>query len=358
MLPTNLINGIKAYSNTGSPLIESPTNATKSTTKFEPGQLFQGSVISKASDGLFNVQVAGQTIQMRLPGNLRSGDSVKLEVVATRPRIMFNMIPSTNPLSNSEQISATARILSNLAELPSDMQTVQQLGNNAIWSTEQQAPDAKLLASNLREALGKSGLFYESHQAQWVRGERSTDQLLDEPQNVITGKNLLASSPDYQSTLEVKANSLPPQEILREKGSDAYGTNAEHFAIADKAASLSATKELLNLLQQQLHTLEKHQLTWIGQIWPEQNMQWTIQGEQEHQAKHESERQWSTEIELDLPCLGDIKARLVFTTSGLLLTLHTADTKIMALFNQTLPQLKNSLADADITLISAIVEKR
>jgi hypothetical protein len=116
-------------------------------------------------------------------------------------------------------------------------------------------------------------------------------------------------------------------------------------------------KELLHLVQQQLHTLENHHLVWMGQVWPGQQMQWEIQGEPEQQRQQPDERQWSTEMELALPNLGDVRARLVFVENGLRLTLHAADAMTVELFNHALPQLKNSLADADIVLLAAVVEK-
>lgn len=326
MLPANLISALQALSASGKPSVVATTDAPNPVTKLEAGQQLQGSVQSKLSEGLFQVQVAGQTLQMRLPGNIQSGDMIRLEVIATKPRITFSMVASTNPLSTPEQIGAAARLLSKLAELPLERPIVKQLGNKAVWPTQQPVPDTKLLAGALREILGKSGLFYESHQAEWIRGERSTNQLMEEPQNVLTGKILPPSSSDQQTALTGDI-------------------------------SLSATKELLHLVQQQLHTLEQHHIVWLGQIWPGQQMQWEIQGEPEHQARQESERQWSTEMELALPKLGDIHARLVFAESGLKLTLHAADEKTVELFNRALPQLQASLADADITLASVLVEK-
>ncbi|HXU92558.1 MAG TPA: flagellar hook-length control protein FliK, partial [Gallionella sp.] len=174
------------------------------------------------------------------------------------------------------------------------------------------------------------GLFYESHQAQWVRGERSTAQLLVEPQNQLTGK----------------------QPVLTDTSQPAQP------AKAPGDSGLPIAKELLPLVQQQLHTLETHQLTWAGQVWPGQEMQWEIQGQPEHQApRQQREREWSTEMELALPRLGDVHARLVFAESGLRMTLHAADAGTIDLFNRALPQLRNALADAGIPLTAAVVEK-
>jgi len=363
MLPANLISALQALSNSGNPLLEGSTDSPNPAAKFEPGQQFQGAVQTQISEGLFKVQVAGQTLQMRLPGNIRSGDVIKLEVISTQPRITFSMVASTNPLSTPEQIGSAARMLSNLAELPLGRPVVQQLGNKAVWQAEPANPDTRLLAGALRESLGKSGLFYESHQAQWIRGERSTNQLLEEPQNVLTGKNLPPSAANQQAA--PAAHSAAPgfpdtqkaQEPLRATDMPALDSGSKQAASTSSDVALPVAKELLHLVQQQLHTLEQHHLVWMGQIWPGQQMQWEIRGEPEHQAQHKDERQWSTEMELALPKLGDVHARLVFAGSGLRLTLHAADSKTVELFNRALPQLESSLANSDIALVAAVVEK-
>ncbi len=340
MLSAHIISALRTLSHSGRPLVEAATDTFNPVTGLKPGQQLQGSVQSRVSEGLFKVQVAGQTLQMRLPGNIRSGDTIKLEVIALHPRITFSMVASTNPLSTPEQIGATARILSNLAELPLEKLTVKQLGNRAVWDTGQQTPDTKLLAGALREALGNSGLFYESHQAQWIRGERSMNQLLEEPQNVLTGQGLPLSSGERQ----------------RDTGTTQSPPDTPAVPVSADDTSLPIAKELLPLVQQQLHALEHHHLVWLGQVWPEQEMQWEIQGQPEYHTQQQDERQWSTEIELTLPRLGNVHACLVFAENGLRLTLNAADTATVDLFNRTLPRLKNSLADADIALAAAVVD--
>ena len=345
MLPANVISALQVLSNSGKPLTTATPNAPKPVPNLELGQQLQGAVQDKISEGLFKVQVAGQTLQMRLPGNIQSGDTIKLEVISLQPKITFGMVASTNPLSNPEQIGTAARLLSNLAERPIERPVVQQLGNRAVWPAEQQAPDTKLLAAGLRETLGKSGLFYESHQAQWVRGERSINQLLDEPQNRLTGK----------------ASPLPAGDLRAAADNAAVARGQADLPAQAKVAGDTAqpiAKELVNLVQQQLHTLEQHHLVWMGQVWPGQQMQWEIQGQPERQSRQQQdERQWSTEMELSLPGLGDVHARLVFAESGLRMTLRAADPATVGVFNSALPKLKNSLADAGIPLAAAVVEK-
>ena len=344
MLPANLISALQVLSNSGKPLVTATPDAPKPVTNLEPGQQLQGSVQSKISEGLFKVQVAGQTLQMRLPGNIQSGDTIRLQVISLQPKITFGMVSSANPLSTPEQIGSTARFLSNLADRLIERPVVQQLGNKAVWPAEQQVPDTKLLAGALRETLGKSGLFYESHQAQWIRGERSISQLLEEPQNLLTGKALPLTSAD-QYTVSDKVSAAQTQQ------------NAPAAARTPGDAAQPIAKELVHLVQQQLHTLEQHHLVWMGQVWPGQQMQWEIQGQPERQSRQQDERQWSTEMELALPKLGDVHARLVFAESGLRMTLRAADPATVDLFNRALPRLRNSLADAGVPLAAAVVEK-
>lgn len=338
MLPANIVNALQALAKSAKPALSLESTSPAPVGKLEPGQQLQGSVQGKLADGLFKVQIAGQTLQMKLPGNIQSGDTIKLQVIAVQPRITFSMMASTSPLPTAERIGASARLLSNLAELPIERPLVQQMGDKAVWAAAQQAPDAKQLASGLHEALSKSGLFYESHQAQWVRGERSIVQLLEEPQNLLTGKAMLSHN-DMQTD---KTSPMPAQA--------ASLTSA-------KPGETQIAKEVLPLVQQQLHTLENHHVVWMGQVWPGQQMQWEIQGQPEHRNGQQDEREWSTEMELSLPKLGDVRARLVFAERGLRLTLHAADTATAELFNRSLPQLKDSLDHAGIALTAAVVTK-
>lgn len=343
MLNANLISALQTLANTGKPVIAAASDTPKPVNSLEPGQQLLGTVQSKVNEGLFKVQVAGQSIQMRLPGNIKSGDTIRLEVITTQPRITFGMIASTHPLSTPEQIGSTARLLSNLADQPLERPSIQQIARNTVWQATDKMPDSKQLAGALRVALTNSGLFYESHQAQWVHGERSTAQLLVEPQNQLTGKQ----------PASIHTNPLTrPDELYAPTSTSAANTRTA------VDSGLHIARELLPLVQQQLHALETHQITWIGQVWPGQQMQWEIQGQPEQpHGQQPHERQWSTEMELNLPNLGDVHARLTLAENGLRLTLHAADSTTAQLFNRDLYQLGNSLADAGITLTAAVVEK-
>jgi flagellar hook-length control protein FliK len=175
-----------------------------------------------------------------------------------------------------------------------------------------------------------------------VRGERSTSQLLLEPQNQFLAKGTSAPEINISSGND---------------GSSATGTSAALIGKSGNEMHLPVARELLPLVQQQLHTLETHQLTWVGQVWQGQQMQWEIQGQPERHAPQPEEREWSTEMELALPKLGDVHARLVFSANGVKLNLRAADSATVALFNQSMSKLQAALADINIPLAAAVVEK-
>lgn len=342
MIPANVNSSLQVSTRSSKAIITA--DAQNIVTKIEVGQQLKGAVQSQVGAGLYKVMVAGQSMQMHLPDFIRSGDVIDLQVVALQPQLKFSLSTTNAPVSTREQIGATARLLADLAQLPVKSPLTRQLSQTAVWQIPGMT-DTKQLATSLRNALANSGLFYESHQAQWVRGERSTAQLLVEPQNQLLENRLPANSANQAAALlsgneaNLSANASSPSSTAH------TGTNNSPVA-----------KELLPLVQQQLHTLETHQLTWVGPVWPGQEMQWEIQGQPQHQSAQADERQWSTEMELALPKLGDVHAKLIFTGGSLQLTLQAADSATLALFNRALPQLQNALAHADIALTHTSVE--
>ena len=327
MLPANLLNSLNALALAQKPLPTAAVGAARQAAQFEPGQKLQGNVQAQLSPGLFRVNVAGQTIQMQLPAFIRSGDTVKLQVIATTPRLSFSMSASTNPLSTPESVSSVARLLSALSQQPPEKAFVRAAQSAPLWTTPQ-LPQSTQLAGLLREALGNSGLFYESHQAQWLEGARSTAQLLREPQN-STG-----ASPST--------------------GSGASPLQASTTAMAE-GKMLGVPDHLQPLVQQQINALETRQVLWQGNIWPDQAMQWEIHEQSPQPPAAEEQRQWVTQIYLDLPRLGEVTATLRFNSAGLSLTLDAGATATRTALANASSQLVTALSDSGIPVISTLV---
>lgn len=335
MLPANLLNALKAMALTQKPLPDT-AGQPPNTGQFEPGQKLQGVVQTQVSPGLFNVRVGDQLIQMQLPAFIRSGDTVKLQVIATTPRLTFTMSASNNPLSTPEQLSSVARLLSALSQQPPEKAYVTAAKSTPLWNIPQ-PPQSSQLAGLLREALGNSGLFYESHQAQWLNGSRSTAQLMLEPQNAMT------ASPTSSS------------ETPAAQGRDALPTGQLHTSTTSEAKTLSIPDHLQPLVQQQLNALETRQVLWQGNVWPDQPMQWEIHEQPPQTPASEEQQQWATQVQLDLPNLGMVTATLRFNNAGLSLTLDTPNSATKTILGNFSSQLVAALTDHGIPVLSTLV---
>jgi hypothetical protein len=336
MLPANLISTLKALALTDKPLITATPdkNAANAGKQFELGQKVQGTVQAQIAPNVFRVQVANQLLQMQLPAFVRSGDIIALQVASLQPRLTFTLAASSNPVSTPESLSATSRLLSSLSQQPLERSYVRPIQSAPLWTGAQALPDTAQLAGKLHDALSHSGLFYESHQAQWIAGTRPTTQLLLEPQNQLT-QNQAAHGRLFQ---EVDARNI--------------GTSSTPMPIAQtgseqRPVAPNIPEHLQTLVQQQLGALETHQVLWQGQVWQGQEMRWEVSEETPHRnAQGVEEGQWNTQIHLDLPNLGGVSARLSFNGNALNLSLDVSDA-----------QTRDKLGNASSQLVAALSER-
>jgi hypothetical protein len=339
MIPVDVLNSLKALALTQKPLITA-TPATGATAAFEPGQKFQAIVQAQLAPGIFKVQVADQLLQLQLPSTIRSGDTITLQVVSLLPRLTFTMAATANPLSTSDQLSATAHLLSSLTQQPLQNSFVRPSNSAPLWTGATQFPDTTELAGKLHTTLSQSGLFYESHQAQWLAGSRNTAQLLQEPQNLPAE--------------QVKAASGLDDNALRTNST--VTLNTATVSNGQERMSIPGIPDHLQpLIQQQLNALETRQVQWQGQVWPNQEMNWKIHEETSRSTSGEEGRQWSTQIHLDLPNLGEVTATLRFGGSGLSVTLDADSSATRSKLGTASSMLVSVLSDRGISIASALV---
>jgi hypothetical protein len=345
MLPANLIPTLKALSLPDKPLItatpdKSHPDAAK---QFELGQKVQGTVQAQVAPNIFNVRVANQLLQMQLPAFIRSGDIINLQVSTLQPRLTFTLAASSNPVSTPESLSATSRLLSSLSQQPLERSYVRPIQSSPLWTGGQVQPDTTQLANKLHDALSHSGLFYESHQAQWIAGTRPTTQLLLEPQNQLVSK-------------------LPPPGVPQSQGStpgtpEAGGNSVTQLQTAQLGIRQSGVapeipQHLQQLVQQQLNALETHQVLWQGQVWPGQEMRWDVHEESPHRnSQGIEEGQWITQISLNLPNLGGVSARLSFNGNALNLSFEVTDAKTRDRLGNASSQLTTALSERGIPVV-------
>ena len=335
MLPTDVLNTLRALSLNERPLITPlPDKDTTGKGAFELGQKVQGTIQAEVSTGVFKVRVLEQMLHMQLPETLKSGDVVELQVLSLQPRLTFSLSASANPLSTPEHLSNTSLLLSALSQKPLEKSYVSALQSEPLMKmNESQAPDTTVLAGKLHDSLSQSGLFYESHQAQWIAGGRSTAQLLLEPQNQL--------QPSSGTTIDSATSSIAKTAV----------------ALQDNPAS-NIQSQLLPIVQQQLNALETRQIFWQGHAWTNQRMDWEIHEEtprQDAPGYEEAGKQWATQVRLDLPNLGEVAAMLRFNSTGLSITLDATGDTTRELFGAASSQLTAALAERGITVSSTLV---
>jgi hypothetical protein len=175
-----------------------------------------------------------------------------------------------------------------------------------------QAPaETVAFAESLKTALTRSGLFYESHQAQWVAGERPLGDLMQEP----------------QAALKAATEAVHPQAIA--------------------------------LVQQQLDVLDTRQVVWNGQVWPGQELDWRIEEEasREDAGADDTPGVWKTSLRLTLPRLGEVTATLAIKGDQVHLAFSglAADTSSAVRAGQM--ALHDAFANAGLQLLEVKVEQ-
>jgi flagellar hook-length control protein FliK len=140
--------------------------------------------------------------------------------------------------------------------------------------------------------------------------------------------------------LSIEALMREPQAQLKSDTPGAAGVM--------KAAELAGMPaEAARLAGQQLQILEGEPFLWQGLAWPGQTMQWLIR--EETDGSHSSAEtdpfaaEWSTELNLTLPRIGEVHAQLGLNGDRIRLRLQAADTSTCAALEAALPLLAHAL---------------
>ena len=133
-------------------------------------------------------------------------------------------------------------------------------------------------AQAMQAEIESSGLFYESHLAEWIDGRRSLGKLLCEPQ----------AQPGF------------------------------HDRSDDGSTSVSSA-----LVREQLQALQASQLALVGPIWPGQEAYISL-GQQPSSESDRSGRIWCARLRLDLPTLGRIDVEIQLRGADLAIKLVAA----------------------------------
>ncbi|ENO86851.1 hypothetical protein C666_12210, partial [Thauera linaloolentis 47Lol = DSM 12138] len=154
--------------------------------ELQNGQRFFATLLRTLPDGTFRAVVAGQQMTLALNTSAKAGDTLELEASRITPQAVFARVvghdASSAAANSSAQptLSQTGRLISFLLTGQPTPQPANLAGNQPLLNAP--PTSGAQLAPLLRQALGQSGLFYESHQAEWVLGARDGASLMREPQ--------------------------------------------------------------------------------------------------------------------------------------------------------------------------------
>jgi len=319
-------------------LIESvsPTSSVSAVTELPElaiAQRYQANVEHRLANGNFKVMVNGHELQMNLPGNSKNGDQLNLLLVSKEPRLKFALlstIPTVSNISNIIKVpldlSGTGAELSKtglfLGALTQD--TIKSLSTPLLNSstpiltappvTTQQLPNL------LQQAMSISGLFYENHQAQWVMGKRTLEQLTQEPQG------------------KIPTNTVPT-------------INSQTTSIISSNNDTPVHPQSLSLVQQQLNLLETGHLSWRGEIWAGQTMQWDITKDPSPSGEEGETTSWQTKLRLNLPKLGEVVATIGLNKGDVKIILNATDSKTLSKMRDDQHPLTESMTAAGLNVI-------
>jgi Flagellar hook-length control protein FliK len=238
-------------------------------TQFVKGQEYFAQVLSKAGDTAYNIKIDGKgvlkdvVLEMNLGSAAQAGQTLLLRYLHANPAPTFLLLPTpTNEAGSAAEISPTAQLIGQiLSKADNDGVTPRFAATSIVTHSPS---NAQIVAHDLKHAVSNSGLFYESHLSELVQSNQSLMSIRLEPQNQVN-------------------------------------------------------TSLAGLVSQQLAILENQRMSWHGEVWPEQKMDWDVylqQKENDTSQQSTSKQQTgegrpiASEMTLHLPHLGKVSARI------------------------------------------------
>lgn len=224
------------------------------------------------------------------------------------------------------ELSPAARLISQVLKEHNDQQAVAQIRAPKALIELMQASElpSKLhtpLANELRQNIQQSGLFYESHLADWINGKRSLAELKSEPQAKLTA-------------LQSVDDKSPLQSVDRQ----------EH-------------EQLSQLVNQQLKLLDQQGFHYQGLLATGMPFLWTVNAREQStphtpQTSEETGRSWSSTLEIDLPELGKIAIAFTLNRNKLDLSLRGNKADTIEKLDTQFPQLASVLQSTGADIVT------
>jgi hypothetical protein len=120
------------------------------------------------------------------------------------------------------------------------------------------------------------------------------------------------------------------------------GASMAHEGIADHRT--------LSVVHEQLATLQNNQLLFRGDLFPGQNMEWTVAEREAHRDQSGGrERSWETSVTMDLPTLGRVTALLRLDGTAVSVSVRAENDASVPVLEAGRPRLVEQFGGAGLT---------
>ena len=291
------------------------------------GDVVRARVMESGAQGRPVLMLGAATFALDLPFPVTPDQSLEFTVLEVKPELRLAVSrppPTSTPVAGGAgdeapdlQLSPEGRMLSRVdGALPPPASPPKVAVPGAVDDALLQDPVRLALA--LREAVDRSGLFYERHQAQWVQGQRSEASLRQEPQ---------AAWPQ---------RAVPP---------------VADGELSARLAGVGLSGPALDMVRQQVEVFQQQAFAMRTELAPGLAMEWRAQVDEDASGRsdEEAERRWETELSSDFGSLERIEARLQLQGDRLQLSLR-AKPEVLERLREAAPALTEAMAAAGLQL--------
>ncbi|MDO8702249.1 MAG: flagellar hook-length control protein FliK [Undibacterium sp.] len=181
------------------------------------------------------------------------------------------------------------------------------LGKTPLLQSAEELKHPDKIANHLQQTIASSGIFYESHVANWAEGKLTRADLMREPQ--------------------------------AQMGNTAINNAISNSVIGDDYSNLA------KIIHLQLDVLEQQRITWQGALLPGLPLKWEILRDNQHAQENSAEQEvnWQSIVRFELPQLGVVAATISLHKGQLQLFLRSDTEETINLLKEYSSDLAEAL---------------
>lgn len=217
-----------------------------------PGQVLRATIQRPLPEGTYQAVVAGREMTLALDQPVKSGDTLELVVerqvggtiYARRQEGQEGADRSMAGASARTQLSSAGELLRQVLTQPGPQRLPLPAGTERaaplLPAPPQSPAEVQRLATALQDSVQRSGLFYESHLARWVRGQYPLESMRAEPHNLVARATPAAPSAEAPPGAPASGAAPAAGTASLAAASAALGVAGEEVSSAERAALVAA----------------------------------------------------------------------------------------------------------------------